>query len=694
MHFLKVRDLPGRLRLRTPSLFSREFGYGLEHRLLDCQEITRVSTNEITGSVCIDYVPGEVQRVWEALAACAENPVAPVFDEGRDAERKLKREFERKTLGLFFRRYVVRPLLPLPLSRVMLLATAVPFIREGMDSLFSGKLNVSLLDATAISISLAQRNFRTAGSTMFLLQLSELLEEWTTKRTKLDLSKSLELNIHKVLRVKGKTQEWVRAKDILVGDCLLVGQGSVIPVDGTVVEGLGTVDESKMTGESEPAVKEKGSVVFAGTVLGEGSLTIRVDRKMEQSRIHEIIEAIESASKGKSQLESRSEQLADRIVPFSFLSALGVYALTGNITKTTAVLMVDYSCAIKLTTPLSVIAALRQGAGEEVLVKGGRYLEEMAKADTFVFDKTGTLTTSEPKVVKVVAFEPYSREEFLRNAACIEEHFPHSMGRAIVKAAREEGLDHNERHAEVEYIVAHGISTKLEGREVLIGSHHYIFEDNGAFCTEEEKALMEKHSEKYSIIYMSVDRKAAGFICLMDPLRPEAKGVIDELRRGGVEKIFMLTGDGPRAAKAIAEELSLDGFHAEVLPDEKAEFLRQWKEEGRTIAMVGDGINDSPALALADVSISMKDSSDLAKDVADVVIQKDSLGKIPEIRQLGRRMEERIHDNFTKILGINTLLLFLGVTGLVSPTTAAAAHNLSTLVLGTAATRDYKAVRS
>ncbi|MDO5712841.1 MAG: heavy metal translocating P-type ATPase [Tissierellia bacterium] len=692
MKFLIVRDLPGRLRLRTPSRFSREFGFGLEDRLRRTKEITNVVTNEITGSLCIDYVPGTRDKIWEALAACEKNPITPVVDESRSQEIELKRKFENKLIKLFVGRYVIRPLLPYPVRKAVLFLKAIPFIQQGLDSLLSTNLNVEVLDATAISISLLRRNYSTAGSTIFLLQLSDLLEEWTTNRTKLDLTKTLELNIDKVLLVEEEETRWIPAHDIEIGDRLAISQGSIIPVDGTVVEGLGTVDESKMTGESEPSVKKEGSIVFAGTVLGEGSLEIIVDKKLEHSRMNEIIEAIESASAGKSVLEYRSEELADRIVPFSFLTALAVYGITRNITKTISVLLVDYSCAIKLSTPLAVIAALRQGAKAEVLIKGGRYLEEVSKADSFVFDKTGTLTTSEPIVKKVIAFEPYERDEFLRTAACIEEHFPHSMGRAIVQAAKDEGLSHAERHAEVEYIVAHGITTRLEGKRILIGSYHYIFEDNEASCTEEQWDLIEKNSEKYSIIYMSVDHKAAGFICLQDPPRPEAKKMIQELRDLDVKNIYMLTGDGERAAKGMAEVLGIDDYRSGVLPDEKASFLRDLKNKGHKIAMIGDGINDSPALALADVSISMKDSSDLAKDVADVVIQNDSLEKLPEIRKLGLAMEERIHKNYQTIIGFNTALLVLGVTGLASPTFTATAHNLSTLLIGINGARDYKNV--
>ncbi len=688
MKFVTTRDLPGRCRLKTPSFFSKEVGFGIEARAEHIEGILKVRTNPTTGSVLIDYDPKRPESLKEALKALASAPIAALEEPFKDRERSLAKDFEGKLLRLVGFRYLVRPFLPVQLRTAALLIKAVPFLVQGLKSLGRGRLTVEVLDASAISVSLLQQNFATAGQTMFLLRLSELLEEYTTKRSRLDLGRTLEIHVDKVLVRQGEERLYKSAADVAVGDLIELTQGSVIPVDGVVVEGLGLVDEAKMTGESEPAKKSPGHKVYAGTVLGEGSLLVRAESLLKESRLYAIIDAIDAAAKGKAKTEARAMRLADNIVPLSFLTALGVFALTGNATKAASVLLVDYSCAIKLTTPLSIIAALRQSAAEGVLVKGGRYLEALAEADTFVFDKTGTLTTSVPSVVKVVPFFG-DEDEFLRNAACIEEHFPHSMGRAVVAEAARRGLTHDERHAEVEYVVAHGISTALDGKKVLLGSYHYIFEDHDTSLTKEQETLIETYGAHYSLIYMAVDGEAAGFLCLEDPLRPESKDVIRALREDGATHLALLTGDGQRAAHEVANALALDDYHYEVLPDDKAEYLRREKEKGRTVAMVGDGMNDSVALALADVSLSMKDSSDLAKDVADIVMEPDSLAAIPRLRKLGTAMNARIEKNYHEIVAFNTLLLALGIAGVASPGLTATAHNVSTLLLGLKASKNY-----
>lgn len=688
MKFVTVCDLPGRCRLKTPSLFSKEVGFGIEARMEHIEGILQVRTNPITGSVLIDYEPERPESLQEALSSLGSAPIVPLEEPFKDRERSLAKDFEGKLLRLLGFRYVIRPFLPIQLRTVALLLKAAPFLLAGLKSLGKGKLTVEVLDASAIGVSLAQGNFGTAGQTMFLLSLSELLEEYTTKRSRLDLGRTLEIHVDKVLVHENEERIYKSAADLVVGDLIELTQGSVIPVDGVVVEGLGLVDEAKMTGESEPAKKAQGHKVYAGTVLGEGTLLVRAESLLKESRLYAIIDAIDAAAKGKAKTEARAMRLADNIVPLSFLTALGVFALTGNATKAASVLLVDYSCAIKLTTPLSIIAALRQSASEGILVKGGRYLEALAEADSFVFDKTGTLTTSIPSVVKVVAFDG-DQDEFLRNAACIEEHFPHSMGRAVVEEAARRGLTHAERHAEVEYVVAHGISTTLEGKKILLGSYHYIFEDHNTSLSEEQEELIETYGAHYSLIYMSVDGKAAGFLCLEDPLRQEAKEVIDALREDGATRLALLTGDGQRAAREVATALQLDEYHYEVLPDDKAAYLRREKEKGHTVAMVGDGMNDSIALALADVSLSMKDSSDLAKDVADIVMEPDSLAAIPRLRKLGSAMNARIEKNYQEIVAFNSLLLVLGVLGVASPGLTATAHNVSTLLLGLKASKNY-----
>lgn len=690
MFFEVVRELPGRIRLRSDEEFSCDFGYGLEKYLASFDEISTVRSNWRNKSLVIDYEDKNRDRIREILGDLKKALIVPLENEERSMNDALLPAIENKIFSTIGLRLVSSYFLPPVIGKTIVLLKSLPLIKAGLKSLFKFKVNVDVLDGAAVGISLLQGNYSTAANTVLLLSLSDILEDWTKKKTNLELVKSLKLNIDKVLKVDGEESYWIPVEDLEVDDIISVEQGTIVPVDGIVEEGLASIDESKMTGESELAIKKPGSVVFASTVVGEGSIKVRVTSKMENSRINKIIEYISEAERGKAFVERRFIELADKIVPLSFISSTLAYFFTGSVIKATSILMVDYSCAIKLSTPLSIISAIKQASDNNILVKGGRFLEEIAEADTFVFDKTGTLTISNPEVEEIVSLSNYPEEELLRMAACIEEHFPHPMGRAIVRKAKELGLNHEENHADVNYIVAHGISTTYDEKEVIIGSYHYIIEDSKAELTEANQRKIDDYKKDYSLIFMAEDKKLIGFICLNDPLRQRAVEDLEALRKDGVKNIYMLTGDGERAAFSVAKKLKLTGYRSELLPDEKLEFLKKLKENGNKVAMVGDGINDSPALALADVSISLRDASDLAKDVSDMVIQDGHLSNLVVIRQLGDQMMTRINRNIKNIIEINSLFMLLGFSGVLTPSMTSLLHNLSTLVIGQRSTRKYK----
>lgn len=691
MIFQIVRDLPQRMRLRAGALsFSNEKGLAIEEALEKHGFVLRARTNPKNGSLIIDYREGYREDVLSSIRALDTDAIKDIDSGERYDHRKLTQDFERKFMRLITKRYLIKTLVPRPLRSIFIWKKASKYLGAGLDKLTQGKLTVEVLDASAIGISLLQSQYSTAGSIMFFLSISELLEEYTTQRAKLELSESLAIHVDKVWKKTAEGSERVPLESIVPGDIVTVKMGHTIPVDGHVISGEASVDEATMTGESLPVPKSEGSFVFAGTVIADGSLDIEVRGVAKDTRIHKIVELIDTAESLKASVQSKAERLADKIVPYSFLTALGVYAFGGNVIKAMSVLMVDYSCALKLSTPISVLSALRQAAQQKVMIKGGRYLEEFAAADTIVFDKTGTLTKASPSVAEVVAFPPYTREDFLRDAACIEEHFPHSVAKAIVDEAAKEGLEHEERHAEVKYIVAHGIKTELNGQEVNIGSHHFIFEDEKTEITPEQEHMIESYAQNYSIIYMAVNGKLAGFICIDDPPREEAKAALEGLREKGFNEIRIITGDGERAARSIAEQLDIERYHHQVLPDEKLDIVKAIKEERKHLIMVGDGINDSPALAEASVSVAMKDASDLAREVADIVILESDLNRLNYIRGLSKALMERIHSNFRWIVGINTALIGFGALGLMAPTTTALLHNSSTFIISLRSAQAYK----
>ena len=570
-------------------------------------------------------------------------------------------------------------IVPAPLRPFFVAYKAAKYIFSGLKCLSEGRLTVEVLDASSITTCLIQRNFSTARTIMLLLSVSSLLEEYTHARTKAVLTSSLAIKTDKVWLVKENEDLLIPIEELHAGDKIRIRTGSVIPVDGEITAGEAYINESSMTGEPLAVMKSENATVFAGTVVEEGSIVVKVRAVNSETKIQKIIELIDSAENLKAGIQSRAERLADGIVPFSFLGFGLTLLLTRNITKAVSLLMVDYSCAIKLSTPISVISAIREAADRNMTVKGGKYLEAFASADTIVFDKTGTLTNAEPVLEKVIPFDEYTEEDVLRTAACIEEHFPHSMARAIVKGAESRGVIHAEEHAEVNYIVAHGIATILHGKRAIIGSRHFVCDDEGVIITEEQQDLINKTAGAASVIYLAVGGKLAGVLCINDPPRKEAEKAVRLMKKCGIENVVMLTGDSKSAAEIIAKQLGITEFHAQVLPEEKHRHIEKLKADGHCVIMVGDGINDAPALAAADVSVAMSDASDIAKETADITLRGAGLTELAVMRRLSEKLMVRINTNYRFILGFNTALLLLGFGGVISPSLSALLHNGSTI---------------
>ena len=596
--------------------------------------------------------------------------------------RELNETYKEKLINSVVMRTLNKMFLPYPVRVAITTVKSVKYIYHGVRTLMKGKLEVPVLDATAIGVSMLRGDFNTAGSTMFLLGIGEILEEWTHKKSVNDLARSMSINAEKVWFVNEDGQEvLISASSVKAGDLIRVHMGNVIPFDGNVVAGEAMVNQTSLTGESAPVRKAEGSFAYAGTVLEEGELTVKVKEAAGSSRYEKIVNMIEDSEKLKSSVESNAEHLADRLVPYTLAGTGITYLLTRNMTKTLAVLMVDFSCALKLAMPVSVLSAIREASTHSITVKGGKYMEAMADATTIVFDKTGTLTNSCPTVEKVLSFGEYTSDEILKIAACLEEHFPHSVAKAIVKAAKAKQLDHEEEHAEVEYVVAHGIATMLHGKRAIIGSEHFVLEDENIPITDEQKSVIENECEGFSVIYLAIGGVLSGVICISDPPRSEAHEAIQLLRESGIDNIIMLTGDHEGAAKRTADMLGIDNFRAQVLPEDKATIIEELKNEGRTVIMVGDGINDSPALALSDVSIAMKDSADLAREVADVTLLSGDLRDLALLRKLSSRLFRRIKRNYTFIMAFNSLLILLGLKGSITPSASSLLHNSSTMLI-------------
>ena len=666
-----------RLRLRQKTMTLRQAD--LLETWLKTQPWTKEAVvHERTGCVIVTYTGGR-ETVLAALGGFTWAGAESSVTLPGHSTRELNREFQEKLVGKVLMKGAAALFLPAPLRIARVVWHMVPFLHKGLRCLGRRKIKVELLDALSIGISVGRRDFGTAGMVMFLLEIGELLEDWTRKKSVADLAESLSLHVDRVWLKTEAGEVLTPIGQVQPGDRVVVRAGGVIPLDSVVAEGEVTVNQASLTGESVPVAKRPGGAVYAGTVVEEGECVLEVKQASGQGRYDQIVEMIQRSEQMKSAAEAKASSLADKLVPYTFAGSLLSLALTRNVTRALSVLMVDFSCALKLAMPLAVLSAMREAGREHITVKGGKFLEAVAKADTIVFDKTGTLTHACPRVAKVIPFHGKDETEMLRLAACLEEHFPHSMANAVVEEARRRGLNHEERHAKVEYLVAHGIVSSVDGEQVRIGSAHFIFEDEKVIIPEGEQAKFDALPPEYSQLYLAIDGVLSAVICISDPLREEAREVLSALRNLGVKKLVMLTGDSPRTAASIAEQLGVDDFRAGVLPADKAEYVAAMRREGHTVLMVGDGINDSPALSEADAGIAISDGAAIAREIADITIAADSLWELVRLRQLAMALMHRIQNNYRFVIGFNGVLIGLGVAGILPPATSAMLHNLSTL---------------
>lgn len=683
MKFYIKHESRGRIRIhlaqkRMSSVQAETLLYYLQNQ----KQVSFAKVYDRTGDAVICY-QGERSAILRMLQTFhyekVELPTGLVESSGRELNKEYQEKLISKVIYHFGRKWF----LPAPIRNAYTAVVSVKYIWKGIRTLAKGKIEVPVLDATAIGVSMFRGDYGTASSVMFLLGVGELLEEWTHKKSVGDLARSMSLNVGKVWLKKDGQEILVPSEKIVSGDEIVVHMGNLVPFDGEVSDGEGMVNQASLTGESVPVRRTLGSVVYAGTVLEEGELTILVKQTGGSSRYEKITAMIEESEKLKSGLESKAEHLADRLVPYSLGGTALTYLLTQNATKALSILMVDFSCALKLAMPISVLSAIREANQHKITVKGGKFLEAVADADTIVFDKTGTLTKAQPTVAEVVSFsETKNPDELLRIAACLEEHFPHSMAKAVVDAAREKHLDHEEMHSKVEYIVAHGISTTIEGKKAVIGSYHFVFEDENSVIPKGMEEKFSRLPAEYSHLYLAIEGVLAAVICIEDPLRPEAAEIVRQLKKAGLKKIVMMTGDSERTAKAIAKKVGVDEYYAEVLPEDKANFVEKEKAEGRKVIMIGDGINDSPALSAADVGIAISEGAEIAREIADITVAADDLAEILVLRMLSNRLMKRIHRNYRFIVTFNAGLILLGVGGILQPTTSALLHNTSTLYIG------------
>ncbi len=689
-----VYDKGTRLRVRAgKDAFTEGETYGLTSVLLEFDFIDECLISHKNGSILINYNdPARREDILRILDKISQKDLFEAKPNNKSSMKLLSDQFFAKLSKMFLKRYLFKIILPIPLNKLRILYHAAPYIWRGLDSLTSFRIDVPLLDGTAIVGSLYKRDFGSAGSMMFLLGISELLEDYTMQKTKNTLKNSLALNIDNVWVVTeddegNEVESLAPLTEVKKGDKVRIRTGAIIPVDGIIDSGDAMINEASMTGESLAVHKAEGKAVHAGTVVEEGSIVIEVRSTNDDTRLNKIIQMIENSEELKAGIQSKAEKLADSIVPYSLLTTALTYLITRDSIKALTVLMVDFSCAIKLTTPISVISAMREASDNRMMVKGGKFLEAYSEADTIVFDKTGTLTNASPVVQKVISCGKYTDEEILTIAACLEEHFAHSVATAIVKKAAEEGLKHEEMHSEVEYIVAHGIATKLDGKRAIIGSRHFVNEDEGIRFTKKQEKLIAENIERYSVIYLAIGKKLQGIICIDDPVRDEAKEVIGELKSLGITNVVMLTGDSENAANTIANELGITRYKSQVLPEDKANIVNSFKEEGHKVIMVGDGINDSPALSAADVSVAMRNSSDIAREVADISLLSDNLYDLVTLRKLSVGMIEKINTNYRHIVLFNGSLIALGMFGFISPGTSSLLHNLSTMLFAVRSTK-------
>ena len=681
MRFCIKHEMKGRLRIH---IIQNRMTYAeadtLSWYLEEQENVTEVKVYERTADAVICY-KGEREEILTVLKQFsyekAEVPETVLSSSGRQLNEEYKERLITKTVL----HYGSKLFLPMPVRAVITSVKSVKYIWKGIRCLAHGRLEVPVLDATAISVSVFRKDFATAGSVMFLLGIGEIIEEWTHKKSVGDLARSMSLNVKKVWLKREDQEILVKSSEVQPGDEIIVHMGNVIPFDGEVSDGEGMVNQASLTGEAMPVRRVSGQSVYAGTVLEEGELQIRVKAVTGSTRYEKIVSMIEESEKLKSSVEGKAEHLADRLVPYTLLGTGAAWLLTRNVTRTLSVLMVDFSCALKLAMPITVLSAIREAGENHITVKGGKFLEAVADADTIVFDKTGTLTKATPTVKDVVVFGEYPKEEALRIAACLEEHFPHSMAKAVVDAAKERNLSHEEMHSKVEYIVAHGISSYINDKKVVIGSSHFVFEDEECTIDPQYQDRYDTLPPEYSHLYLAIEHKLAAVICIEDPLREEAAEMVKSLKAAGITKVVMMTGDSERTAAAIAKRVGVDEYYAEVLPEDKANFVEKEKSEGRKVIMIGDGINDSPALSAADAGIAISDGAEIAREIADITIAADDLREVVTLKLLSNLMLKRIHRNYRSIVGINSGLIVLGVTGMIQPTMSALLHNTSTLLI-------------
>ena len=676
-----IHESRGRLRVHLEcARMSLDEADVLEYYMRSVDGVDEVKVYDRTRDAVICY-RAERAAVINALAAFSFSAAEAMQLVPEHTTRGLNREFEDKLAMAVLRRTASKLFLPVPVTTAIAIVRSLKYIHEGLKALLHGRLSVAVLDATAVSVSMLRGDFSTASSVMFMLSLGEILEEWTHKKSVADLAGAMSINIDKAWLRTGETETLVPVGDIRPGDEIVIRTGCMIPLDGKVIEGEAMVNQASMTGESMPVAKRPGSYVYAGTVAEEGECVVCVEKASGGGRYDRIVKMIEESEKLKSTAEDKASRLADRLVPYTLGGTVLTYLVTRNVTKTLAVLMVDFSCALKLSMPIAVLSAMRESSGHNISVKGGRFLEAVAAANTIVFDKTGTLTYATPTVAQVVPFGGREESEMLRRAACLEEHYPHSIANAVVEEAKRRGLSHEEYHSQVQYVVAHGISSMVEGKKAIIGSAHFVFEDEGCRIPEGEEEKFSTLPAEYSHLYLCIAGELAAVICIHDPLRREAKAAVRALHDCGIDKVVMMTGDSRRTAEAVAAEVGVDEVFAEVLPEDKAAYIRSEKAAGRKVIMIGDGVNDSPALSEADAGIAIATGAAIAREIADITISSENLFELVTLRRLSEALMDRIHRNYRFIVGFNCSLIALGVAGILPPATSALLHNLSTLAV-------------
>ena len=677
-----LHDTAGRLRVHLccKRMTLRQADV-LEYYLLAVDGVRSVKVYDRTRDAVVVY-DAERERMIRALARFSFEKAEKLDLAPEHTSRTLNREFEDKLALTVMRRCASNLFLPAPVTSALAVIRSAKYIKEGLLALWHRKLSVAVLDATAVTVSMVRGDFATAGSVMFMLRLGEILEEWTHKKSVADLASAMSLRVENVWQQVDGTEVLTKVTDVKPGDRIVIRTGGMIPLDGRVVEGEAMVNQSSLTGESMPVAKRPGSPVYAGTVAEEGECVVCVEKVSGSGRYDRVVRMIEESEKLKSTAEDKASRMADRLVPYTLGGTAVTYLLTRDVTKMLAVLMVDFSCALKLAIPVAVLSAMRESSGHHISVKGGRFLEAVAKADTIVFDKTGTLTYATPKVAQVVPFGGHREADMLRLAACLEEHYPHSMANAVVEEAKRQGLTHEEYHSQVQYVVAHGISSMVEDKKVIIGSAHFVFEDEGCCIPEGEQEKYDALPAAYSHLYLCIDGELAAVICIHDPLRREAKDAVKALHESGFTNVVMMTGDNRRTAESVAAEVGVDAVYAEVLPEDKAAFIRQEKEKGHTVIMVGDGVNDSPALSEADAGIAISTGAAIAREIADITVASEDLFELVTLRKLSEALMARIHGNYRFIVAFNLSLITLGVAGVLPPAISALLHNTSTLGIG------------